>query len=33
MVKHNEFGKEGEEIATKFLIAKGYTIKYKNYRH
>lgn len=33
MGKHNEFGKEGEEIATNFLIGKGYTIKYKNYRH
>ncbi len=33
MGKHNEFGKEGEEIATNFLIEKGYTIKHKNYRH
>ncbi len=33
MGKHNEFGKEGEEIATNFLIEKGYSIKCKNYRH
>jgi len=32
MGKHNEFGKEGERLATEFLIAKGYQIKYKNYR-
>lgn len=33
MGKHNEFGKEGEKIATDFLVKKGYTIKYKNYRY
>lgn len=33
MGKHNEFGTEGEEIATNFLIEKGYTIKHKNYRY
>lgn len=33
MGKHNEFGKEGEEIATNFLIEKGYTIQYRNYRY
>lgn len=33
MGKHNEFGKEGEKIATDFLIQKGYVIKYKNYRY
>ncbi len=33
MGKHNEFGKEGEKIATDFLIKKGYKIKYKNYRY
>jgi putative endonuclease len=33
MGKHNEFGKEGEKIATDFLIKKGYTIKRKNYRY
>ncbi|MGB7395547.1 MAG: YraN family protein [Pricia sp.] len=31
--KHNEFGKEGEELAAKFLIEKGYSIQQKNYRH
>lgn len=33
MGKHNEFGKEGEEIAVDFLLKKGYTISYKNYRY
>lgn len=33
MGKHNEFGKEGEKIATDFLVKKGYSIKYKNYRY
>ncbi|TMM58489.1 endonuclease [Maribacter algarum] len=33
MGKHNEFGKEGEKIATDFLINKGYEIKYRNYRY
>ena len=33
MGKHNEFGKEGEKIATDFLIEKGYTIRHKNYRY
>jgi len=33
MGKHNEFGKEGEKIATDFLIEKGYVIKHKNYRY
>ncbi|ALM08188.1 hypothetical protein SB49_10495 [Sediminicola sp. YIK13] len=33
MGKHNEFGKVGEQIATDYLIAKGYTIKYRNYRY
>ena len=33
MGKHNEFGKEGEMIATDFLIKKGYGIKHKNYRY
>jgi len=33
MGKHNEFGKEGEKIATEFLEKKGYEIKCKNYRY
>ncbi len=33
MGKHNEFGKEGEQIATDFLLKKGYTISYRNYRY
>jgi putative endonuclease len=33
MGKHNEFGKEGEQIAVDFLIKKGYIIKYRNYRY
>lgn len=33
MGKHNEFGKEGEQIAEDFLVKKGYTIKHKNYRY
>lgn len=32
MGKHNEFGKEGEQIAVDFLKKNGYTITYKNYR-
>ena len=33
MGKHNEFGKEGEQIVVDFLIKNGYTIKYRNYRY
>lgn len=33
MGKHNEFGKEGEQIAVDYLIKNGYIIKYKNYRY
>ena len=33
MGKHNEFGKEGEQIAVDFLLKKGYKIKYRNYRY
>ena len=33
MGKHNEFGKEGEEIAVDFLLKKGYTILFTNYRY
>lgn len=33
MGQHNEFGKEGEQIAADFLLKKGYTIAYRNYRY
>ncbi|HET8737746.1 MAG TPA: YraN family protein [Pricia sp.] len=33
MAKHNEFGEEGEEIAARFLVGKGYRIQEKNYRY
>jgi putative endonuclease len=33
MGKHNDFGKEGEQIATDYLLKKGYTIAYRNYRY
>ncbi len=33
MGKHNEFGKEGEQIAADFLLKKGYAISYRNYRY
>ncbi len=32
MGKHNEFGKEGEEIAVAHLIEKGYEVIGRNYR-
>ncbi len=32
MSKHNELGKKGEEIATRFLIGKGYKILERNWR-
>ena len=33
MGRHNEFGKEGEQIAVDFLLKKGYIISYRNYRY
>ena len=33
MGKHNEFGKEGEQLAVDVLIKKGYSIRYRNYRY
>ena len=33
MGKHNEFGKEGEEIAANYLKEKGYRILYRNFRY
>lgn len=33
MAVHNDLGKEGEEMAAKWLIEKGYTILHRNWRH
>ncbi len=33
MGKHNEFGKEGEQMAVDFLIRNGYEIRCRNYRY
>lgn len=33
MGAHNEFGKLGEELATKHLIKNGYSIRCRNYRY
>jgi len=33
MGKHNEFGKEGEQIAVDYLLKNGYVIKYRNFRY
>lgn len=33
MGKHNEFGKEGEQLAIDYLIRNGYGIRYRNYRY
>jgi len=33
MAEHNELGKKGEQIASVFLIKKGYQILEKNYRY
>ncbi|MEO1011193.1 MAG: YraN family protein [Bacteroidota bacterium] len=33
MGKHNEFGKEGEQMAVDFLTKKGYHILHRNYRY
>lgn len=33
MASHNELGKEGEELAAQWLIAKGYTLLHRNWRH
>ncbi len=32
MAKHNELGKWGEDVATEYLIAKGYAIAERNWR-
>ena len=33
MAKHNELGQKGEEIASDFLLKKGYAILETNWRH
>ncbi len=33
MATHNELGKEGEEMAAKWLVKQGYTILHRNWRH
>lgn len=32
MASHNELGKEGEELAAKWLVKKGYTLLHRNWR-
>lgn len=33
MASHNDLGKEGEELAAKWLADKGYTLLHRNWRH
>lgn len=33
MASHNELGKQGEQLAIDFLVARGYTIVERNYRY
>ena len=33
MAEHNEFGREGEEMAVAYLLDKGYRILQRNYRY
>jgi putative endonuclease len=33
MAEHNEFGKDGEDMATRWLQEKGYEILHRNWRH
>lgn len=33
MGEHNEFGQLGEQMAADFLVEKGYSVCYKNYRY
>lgn len=33
MARHNQTGKEGEELAAHWLAAHGYTILHRNWRH
>lgn len=32
MARHNELGRLGEQIAAEYLVAKGYTIRKRNWR-
>lgn len=33
MASHNDLGKEGEEMAAKWLVEKGYTLLHRNWRY
>lgn len=33
MAFHNDFGKQGEELAEKFLLRNGFTILFRNWRY
>ncbi len=33
MAEHNELGKEGEEMAARWLAERGYTLLHRNWRH
>ena len=33
MARHNELGKQGEEIAAQYLVGKGYEIVERNWRN
>jgi putative endonuclease len=33
MARHNETGKQGEELAAKWLVENGYTLLHRNWRH
>lgn len=33
MAQHNDLGKEGEEIAAQWLVANGYSLLHRNWRH
>lgn len=33
MASHNDLGKEGEEMAAKWLVGKGYVLLHRNWRH
>src|SRR4051812_44758434 len=33
MAQHNETGIEGEDMAVKYLVEKGYSILHRNWRH